>query len=48
MGSPVDRSPHRLIRHEEIEPALTEVGLRPTIRRGVGGHVVRFVAVKHQ
>ena len=42
-----DRSPHRLIPAQEFEPALAGVGLHNVaVRRGLGGHVVRFAAVK--
>lgn len=40
-----DRSPHRLIGAEEFEPGFERAGLRTVaLRRGLGGHVVRFVA----
>lgn len=43
----VDRSPHRLIRRAEFEPALRNAGLVPnSIRVDVAGHVIRFAAVK--
>ena len=43
----VDRSPHRLLAAGELAPALTQAGLGTvTVQQGVGGHVMRFVAVK--
>ena len=40
-----DRSPHRLVSAHELEPALARTGLHSvTVRRGLGGHVVRFTA----
>ena len=43
----VDRSPHELITADELAQALTQAGLGTvTVQQGLGGHVMRFVAVK--
>lgn len=43
----VDKSPHRLIERQDLEPALTHAGLRVTrLRDSLGGRVVRFLARK--
>lgn len=45
----VDRSPHRLIQRQALEPALAHAGLRAThLRDSLGGRIVRFVAHKHE
>lgn len=42
-----DRSPDRLLSIRELEGGLTKVGLTTiTVHRGLGGHVMRFLAVK--
>lgn len=41
----VDRSPHRLIEHEDFAPALTAAGFdHVRVTRALGAHVTRFVA----
>lgn len=41
----VDRSPYRLIKHENLAPALAEAGFdRVRVTRALGGHLTRFVA----
>ena len=41
----VDRSPYRLVTHDDFAPALTAAGFdQVRVRRALGGHLTRFVA----
>ena len=41
----VDRSPYRLIHHDDLAPALAAAGFdQVRVTRGLGAHVTRFVA----
>jgi SAM-dependent methyltransferase len=40
----VDRSPYRLIEHDDFAPALAAAGFEQVrVRRALGGHITRFV-----